>query len=834
MNESAMKRRVWIRNVIIIFLAALLILTLCSNTILNHSLPEVAVQYPQYASIASRIRATGTIESNQSYAVTIGQTRVVSSVDVRVGQKVTKGDTLMTLEPGDSSELDAAQSELASLNIQLIQKLKQDPSLTPDASSDTIRSLENELSGARADLADAKDTLALLQGELDEILSRKNALPGYDDIMNAKGVISQSETTLEYLTGEIARLGGKQGVLGGNGYYTAEEIEQLIAQAEYALSEASNAYGSALVAYDTAAAQQKTWESRVENAKKESENAQKAVTDYESGMSGGSVTMDALIKEQEALRKQQLELQSLKTELSVYQGGSSYRASLANAQSALNGLQSQKNALDSQIAEAENKLEVYRQQAAESEWIREQITKLEADIATWRIESGKLDAPITNAQKDVAAKQNELNDYYSSKGYYSLSYSSEMEYQAAISQAQNSYNLANQEFQRNYYTYLQSSQANSTLSGLKQAAENALAEYNEMNARLADAVQTTEKAKTAYEDAKKKMEDAEAELKQAENYRSYDELSDEIKSLTKEKTRVEKEKAEAEALIESASEENIRKLETELNAKNREITAQNKTIASCEKQIDSLNRQIADERQKAESSTTTEKLDNKQYQIELQQIRDAIQKKNAEIERLEDNAVNAAVTAPVSGTIESIAVTAGQKAEANTTLVAITLTDKGYTMQCTVTSEQAARVKTGDTANIQWYYWGETPTARVVSIKPDTASQGKNKIITLEVTGDVSVGTSLTFTLGEKNASYDCVVPNSAVREDSNGKFVLIVTAKSTPLGNRYTAKRVNVEVLASDDTNSAISGAVSGEYVITTSTTPISGGMQVRLSENN
>ena len=77
------------------------------------------------------------------------------------------------------------------------------------------------------------------------------------------------------------------------------------------------------------------------------------------------------------------------------------------------------------------------------------------------------------------------------------------------------------------------------------------------------------------------------------------------------------------------------------------------------------------------------------------------------------------------------------------------------------------------------------------------------------------------------------MVPNSAVREDANGKFVLIVTAKSTPLGNRYTAKRVDVEVLASDDTKSAITSSVQGEYVITTASTPISAGMQVRLSDN-
>ena len=78
------------------------------------------------------------------------------------------------------------------------------------------------------------------------------------------------------------------------------------------------------------------------------------------------------------------------------------------------------------------------------------------------------------------------------------------------------------------------------------------------------------------------------------------------------------------------------------------------------------------------------------------------------------------------------------------------------------------------------------------------------------------------------------IVPNSAIREDNNGKFVLIVESKSSPLGNRYIATRADVEVVASDDTQSAITGAVEGwEFVITTSTKPIEAGQQVRLAEN-
>ena len=56
--------------------------------------------------------------------------------------------------------------------------------------------------------------------------------------------------------------------------------------------------------------------------------------------------------------------------------------------------------------------------------------------------------------------------------------------------------------------------------------------------------------------------------------------------------------------------------------------------------------------------------------------------------------------------------------------------------------------------------------------------------------------------------------------------------SKNSPLGNRYLARRVPVEVLASDDTNSALSGDLGyGDYVITTSSSPLKNGELIRLS---
>ena len=124
----------------------------------------------------------------------------------------------------------------------------------------------------------------------------------------------------------------------------------------------------------------------------------------------------------------------------------------------------------------------------------------------------------------------------------------------------------------------------------------------------------------------------------------------------------------------------------------------------------------------------------------------------------------------------------------------------------------------------------------LASIKPDTTDPGQKKLLTFDITGDeVTPGQSLNVSAGQKSANYDLIVPNSAIREDSNGKVYPDRGIQEQPLGNRYVAKRVDVEVLASDDTQSAVSGALYGsEFVITTSTQPVEAGKLVRLANNS
>ena len=113
MNENGgKKRREWVKNAAIIFLSVMLVLTFFSNTFMNYSLPEVAAQYVQSGTITAKIRGTGTVESGDPYNVKINETRTISSVLVKTGDKVEKGAPLLLLEDKESKELTDAQAAL--------------------------------------------------------------------------------------------------------------------------------------------------------------------------------------------------------------------------------------------------------------------------------------------------------------------------------------------------------------------------------------------------------------------------------------------------------------------------------------------------------------------------------------------------------------------------------------------------------------------------------------------------------------------------------------------------------------------------------------------------
>lgn len=222
-------------------------------------------------------------------------------------------------------------------------------------------------------------------------------------------------------------------------------------------------------------------------------------------------------------------------------------------------------------------------------------------------------------------------------------------------------------------------------------------------------------------------------------------------------------------------------------------------------------------------------------ELDLSKASKDIKDKKEEIAKLEEKSMGAAVTAPVAGTVSSLAYVAGETTKPEEAAAVILPEGKGFSLSFSVTNEQAKKVQVGDVAELQnsWYY--DDAQVILTAIKPDTEDPGKKKLLVFSVTGaSIQNGQALSVSVGQRSAEYDLVVPNSAIREDNNGKFVLIVESKSSPLGNRYIATRVDVQVQASDDNNTAITAPLTGyEYVITTSNKPVEAGKQVRLNES-
>lgn len=216
----------------------------------------------------------------------------------------------------------------------------------------------------------------------------------------------------------------------------------------------------------------------------------------------------------------------------------------------------------------------------------------------------------------------------------------------------------------------------------------------------------------------------------------------------------------------------------------------------------------------------------------LTSISNQIKRQQDKIKELAGEGDENTVTANVSGTVTEVNCTAGDTVVKDDILASIEVPDQGYTVSFSVTNDQAKRLRVGDTATISNYYWGNKIVATLASIQTDKKNPMSNKTLTFDLEGDVTSGSEITVSVGQKSANYDLIIPNSSIRTDSNGSFVLAVTAKNSPLGNRYIAKRVSIEVLAADDNNSAVTADLNnGDYVITTSSSPVANGDMVRLA---
>lgn len=686
------KKRELIKTIAIIFLVVLLLLTFFSNTIMNRSLPEVATGMVNSGTINAKIRGSGTVSANETYEVIINQTREIRSVCVKVGDTVSQGDLLFVLGDVESQELQEAQNQLDTLNIEY----------------------QKQLLNLSKEYATNDLNVKTLQEDLQKAIQQRDA-----------NVVTDAE--ISYAKGDLATAKNELTQIG----LVVDELNAMLTDNEE---------------YQEAQAAVTKWTQEVSNAETAVETYEKQLEELETG---GSVDLDRQIADAKSALK--------RAETTWRSEWLAYEATIDELIKVVN----EKN------PSANVALEKPSNRPAPVLNSNAQIY-----IEAYLTQNVETPPPATGGETETRAAAD-----YSGSDY--------KEAYDAVLAAQNDWETKKTTLDR--------------LVDDQDIASGSASEQRRVIQKKLD------EAESELRSAQRELRDAEDALEEASSDNSA--LKEQIK------------------LYEAAKREQDARIET----LNNQIT----TLEEKKTAYDAAVATIAEKERALEEALNGKDIDKQLNDLDLQATRLNIQKQQELVDKYKAEAIGTEIKANVSGVVSAINVSAGKETTAGSPMAVINVVDRGYTIKIPVTNEQAKQVKVGDTAEVSNYYWGNDIQATLESITSDPDKPGQGKLLIFRITGEIDDGTTISLSIGQRSANYDSIIPKSALREDTNGHFVLVVTAKSSPLGNRYIATRVDVQVLAEDDTNAAVSGLAQGDYVITTSSKPLEAGTQVRLVEN-
>lgn len=207
-----------------------------------------------------------------------------------------------------------------------------------------------------------------------------------------------------------------------------------------------------------------------------------------------------------------------------------------------------------------------------------------------------------------------------------------------------------------------------------------------------------------------------------------------------------------------------------------------------------------------------------QYQKQLEKLK-TIKQQNGEI------------TAPSSGIITKVCVETGQK---TTDTAAIVMSDEQSGLLFTTTTDSKNReyLSVGDNATITGV-GKETSDCSIVSL--ETSEDGSSIKVSIAMQGDdFSPGESAQMTVTRKSESYDYLVPVTAVWQENNKAYVLLLETENTVLGEQYIARKAEVEILDKNSSYAAVNGnSLSTDCkIITDSDRTVGNGDVVRMTE--
>ena len=805
------RNRDWVKNAAIIFLVVILVLTFFSNTIMNRTLPEVATQEVTSGSIVARVRGTGTVQANSNTQVKMDRNRVIRSVLVKVGQQVKEGDVLFTLGEGASEDIDAAEEKLQSLQASYNKMAATMPEFNYSTDTRKIGILGEKLAEAESAWKNAEekkrrsvvtdDNLKIIQGELERaVAAREAAEENYNGDIQTLQKWKEIQDSIVPAMGSYGMLDGDL-ISGSNSFSDRSRIETQIERVES--GETTKTYTIFFYNNDKKTALYTAFVNH------------NVVPTYAYGTP--TSVDDTATKTYPFLRWVDSDGNPIApaTEDTTYYAEYSKNSVPVSTEESGGGTSIVVNAGDIIINSGGendgNGLGAGNPSGVNATPMTATPMTTTPETTTPETTTPETTTPETTTPETTTPEIDSNQETNSIPGEITAS---------AISQ--NQLMSVNDDLVIEPLT-------------LDEAQDATLDEQYEIKAQEETSPQTRETFTIP-----EKLPPEYTAIRQPNHsdwsdhtdywldylyycLEEYNKCENEIFRL--QTTSVEEYEA---ALAEEVKWSNLydQYMET-LTPEGANAKARYDAYVTAKDNYDTAVETYHDKKSANETTLAG-------YNADLANLWQQITKAK---EKLTDllGGEEAQITAKVSGTIQTLNAAPGDTKKKDDVLATIEVPDMGYMMSFSVTNDQASRLRVGDTGTVSNFYWGDEITATLKSIQIDQKNPATNKLLTFDLSGNVTAGSELTVSVGQKSANYDVIIPSSSVRTDANGTYVLKMESKNSPLGNRYLARRVPVEVLAVDDTNSAVSADLGyGDYVITSSSAPLKNGQMVRLATSS
>lgn len=208
------------------------------------------------------------------------------------------------------------------------------------------------------------------------------------------------------------------------------------------------------------------------------------------------------------------------------------------------------------------------------------------------------------------------------------------------------------------------------------------------------------------------------------------------------------------------------------------------------------------------------------------------QEELASLQKLSEN--GGKVCAPADGVVKEIISGTGAT---TTEAAAVILYEKTgqLRMTGTIRESEAEYVTTGQKAFVKGSSKKEIPDAVVENVKEDEQNPDLRQVSILLPENSLNIGETADFELSAEEGPYAACVPLSALMEENGVYSVFVVDTKDSVLGQVEVARKVEVSVLAKNESLAALQeGSIGAQQkIIVNSDREIQEGSRVRLQES-